>query len=223
MAKDLSRRGWILLVIFGALLGFAIGRLFFGGGPVIKNEILASSLLTALDRYAPDNYSLGNEQIIIRHFFMDRMNGFFVDVGAAHYKEGNNTYYLEERLGWSGIAIDANNEFAEGYLKFRPRTSFFNLFVSDISDKEASFNIVDDNKLRDRMRSTAIKSFVNKWKSHEIQVPTITLNDLLDRMSIKNIDFLNMDIERWEPRALAGFDIKKYHPDLVCIALFFRE
>lgn len=179
--------------------------------------ILASPLKTDLDRYGPKNYSLGNDEVIIRHFFKDRRNGFFVDVGAAHYKTGNNTYYLEERLGWSGIAIDANKEYVEGYLKYRPRTAFFNLFVSDVSDQEAEFHVVDDYELRNRMRSTAVKSFVDKWKTHEIRVPTITLNDLLDKLGIKTIDLLTMDIERWEPRALAGFDIRKYHPELVCI------
>jgi FkbM family methyltransferase len=170
-----------------------------------------------LDRYVPSHYSLGNEEVIIRHFFRDRRKGIFVDVGAAHYRTGSNTYYLEKDLGWSGVAIDANKEYVKGYLKYRPGTSFFNFFVSDISDQEADFHIVEDNEIRNRMRSTGIKAFVNKWKTREIRVPTITLNDLLDKLGIRNIDLLTMDIERWEPRALAGFDIRKYHPDLVCI------
>ena len=48
-------------------------------------------------------------------------------------------------------------------------------------------------------------------------MPTITLNDLLDKLEIKKIDFLTMDIELWEPQALAGFDIKRFLPELVCI------
>ena len=49
------------------------------------------------------------------------------------------------------------------------------------------------------------------------EVQTITLNDLLPRTSIKAIDFLTMDIELAEPLALAGFDIARYRPRLVCI------
>ena len=37
------------------------------------------------------------------------------------------------------------------------------------------------------------------------------------RRAIEKIDFLNMDIEGGEPSALAGFDIKKYRPELVCV------
>jgi hypothetical protein len=48
-------------------------------------------------------------------------------------------------------------------------------------------------------------------------VSTITLNDLLARERVARLDFLSMDIELAEPRALAGFDIGRYRPGLVCI------
>ena len=48
-------------------------------------------------------------------------------------------------------------------------------------------------------------------------MPTITLNDLLPRHGISRVDFLSMDIELSEPKALAGFDIRRFRPELVCI------
>ena len=45
----------------------------------------------------------------------------------------------------------------------------------------------------------------------------ITLNDLLRKEKVNHIDFLSMDIEAGEIKALEGFDIKKYRPLLVCI------
>ncbi len=50
-----------------------------------------------------------------------------------------------------------------------------------------------------------------------VEVETITLNDLLDREKIERIDFMSMDIEGAEPLALAGFDIERFAPQLVCI------
>ena len=73
-------------------------------------------------------YSFGNEELIIRDFFNDRRDGVFLDVGAFHYKMVSSTYYLEEHLGWSGIAVDALAEFAIGYIQHRPRTRFFNFW-----------------------------------------------------------------------------------------------
>ena len=51
----------------------------------------------------------------------------------------------------------------------------------------------------------------------QVVVPTITLDDLLNREGIGKIDFLTMDIELSEPAALRGFDIERFKPDLVCI------
>ena len=50
-----------------------------------------------------------------------------------------------------------------------------------------------------------------------MQVPTDTLDHILDAAGLHTIDFLSMDIEHAEPRALAGFTIERYSPALVCI------
>jgi hypothetical protein len=54
-------------------------------------------------------------------------------------------------------------------------------------------------------------------KAKEIEVATITLTDLLDSEKIAKIDFLSLDIELFEPKALAGFDIDRFRPQLACV------
>jgi hypothetical protein len=51
-------------------------------------------------------------------------------------------------------------------------------------------------------------------------VPTITLNDLLTHLNVKTFDFLSMDIEMAEPKALAGFNLRRFKPALVCIEAY---
>ena len=160
-------------------------------------------------------YSQNDEELIIRDFFDDRRGGVFVDVGSNHWEELNNTYFLEKYLRWSGIAIDAQAQFAEGYKKFRPKTKFFSYAVSDRSGETVKLYLawglssVD----RDWLEKFSGK-IIEQWA---LDVPTITLNDLLEQNHIAKIDFLSMDIEGAEPAALAGFDIEKYEPELVCI------
>jgi hypothetical protein len=40
---------------------------------------------------------------------------YYVELGSAHYKDGNNTYFLETEHGWKGLSIDIDellvNEF----------------------------------------------------------------------------------------------------------------
>ena len=57
----------------------------------------------------------------------------------------------------------------------------------------------------------------SEFASGPVQVKTITLNELLDQRGVEKIDFLSMDIEQAEPAALAGFDIERFRPELVCI------
>ena len=48
-------------------------------------------------------------------------------------------------------------------------------------------------------------------------MPTATLDDLLDSQGLTTFDLLSMDIELFEPQALAGFDVERFSPLLVCI------
>lgn len=161
-------------------------------------------------------YSQFNEELIIRHFFDDRRGGTFVDVGAWHWRDGSTTLYLEKHLGWTGIAVDAQDSVRQGYSVNRPGTRFFNYAVADRSGQRVKFY------LGGQLSSTGreyTKTFGEDKAAEppEIEVETITLDDLLEREGLRTIDFLSMDIEQGEPAALAGFDIGRYRPRLVCI------
>ncbi len=154
-------------------------------------------------------------RIIIRDFFRDRRGGFFVDVGAFHWERFSTTHFLEKDLGWSGIAIDALAHLAPGWKLHRPASRFFVYIVTDHSGSTESFYMAGP------ISSTSedwVKNFPNRKREPvKVEVPTITLNDLLDRNGVTHIDFLSMDIEGGEPAALRGFDIGRFKPELVCI------
>jgi hypothetical protein len=166
-------------------------------------------------RYGPAAVSEHAEEWLVRDFFQDKRNGVFLDVGSSHYKTYSNTYNLEQTLGWSGIAIDAQAEYAADYLKYRPRTRFVALFVSDHSDGVESLFVPG----RNRLVASSDKSFSDRYDSSGVErkVHTTTLNDVLEKGAVPNLDFLTMDIELGEPKALAGLDIEKYRPRLVCV------
>jgi FkbM family methyltransferase len=167
------------------------------------------------DAYGPDHYTEREEEWLIREYFQDRREGVFVDVGANHYMTGNKTYYLESKLGWSGLAIEPQAEFAADYATHRPRTKFLPFFVSDVSNEKAQLYITKQSS----MVASSDKAFVSQFGDlDEVRdVPTITLTDLLDSEGITRIDFLSMDIELHEPKALQGFDLQRFRPSLVCI------
>src|SRR5262245_45438560 len=49
-----------------------------------------------LSWYYPAPHSEQFEEGFIRDFFRDERGGVFLDVGAAHFERGSNTYYLEK-------------------------------------------------------------------------------------------------------------------------------
>jgi FkbM family methyltransferase len=166
-------------------------------------------------RYGPNHHTEREEEWMIRDYFQDRRGGVFVDVGANHYRATSKTYYLETQLGWSGIAIEPQREFAADYAKHRPRTKFLPFFVSDASNETARLYIIRNMSPVASSDGEFVKKFGNPDEVRD--VPTITLNDLLEAEGVTTIDFLSMDIELHEPKALRGFAISRFKPSLVCI------
>jgi FkbM family methyltransferase len=180
------------------------------------NPVQSTVELDALrERYGPNHFSEREEEWIIRDFFRDRRGGIFVDVGANHYKAASKTFYLESQLGWSGLAVEPQAQFAADYARYRPRTKFLPFFVSDVSNSTARLYVLKQSS----MVASSDKAFVEQFGTPDEvrEVPTITLTDLLDSEHITKIDLLSLDIELHEPSALEGFDIDRFKPALVCI------
>ncbi len=197
-----------------SLIALAICALTWQIRPKPNAPVYTPEALQLYALYGPDRNSQFEEEWIIRDFFKDKRNGFFVDVGANDYKRYSNTYYLEVNLGWSGIAIEPQREFEQGYTAHRPRTRFRPFFVSDTSNEAAKL-YVGSNPLV----TSSVKDFTERYgtTTSELMATTITLNDLLDHERVHSVDFVSMDIELAEPKALAGFDVERFRPALVCV------
>jgi len=201
-------------VVIG-LVGALVGRTL--PSRIGYEDLTTSQETERLKRaYGPHHYSQSMEEWIIRDVFRDRREGSFVDVRSSHYRMLSNTFYLEERLGWSGIAIDPQAALEADYKKFRPRTRFFPLFVSDVSNDTATVYVPK----RSLPAASSSRQFAERFSGDIAEitaVPTVTLTDLLGRLRVERIDLLSIDVELSEPRVLAGFDIRRFEPALVCI------
>ena len=163
-------------------------------------------------------YSHKKQELIIRHFFRDRRDGFFLDVGCFNPIKYSTTYYLEKHLDWSGIGVDAQEHVRAKWEVARPRSKFFAYAVTDKSGETVTFYQAGGISALDRWNITKREIREDREIPVEVlELPTITLDDLLSREGVENIDFLSMDINGSEPAALAGFDIKRYRPELVQI------
>ncbi|MEM9819878.1 MAG: FkbM family methyltransferase [Bacteroidota bacterium] len=158
-------------------------------------------------------YSERVEELLIRSFFQDQKHGIFVDIGCAWPITHSNTFYLERHLGWSGLAVDANPVRLKVWKKHRPKSRLLTYIISDQSSPNTSFYKAGPLGSIQKERSFGKKIVRGK----EIALPAITLNQLLEKHAIESIDFLSIDVEQSELKALRGFDLQRFQPSLVCI------
>jgi FkbM family methyltransferase len=169
-------------------------------------------------------YAKEKEEPIIRHFFRDRPDGFFVDVGCFKPRFGSTTYYLESELGWRGIGVDAEKSYADAWKWVRPRSKFFPYAVTEKSGESVTFYAAGPIAALDKSNIKFWeKALDREIETVEVLVPTITLDDLLDREGVKKIDFLSIDINGHEPIAMSAFDIQRFRPELVHIEVHRRN
>ena len=126
--------------------------------------------------------------------------GFFVDVGGCYPRFINNTYYFEKTLNWDGISIEPDPTYAN--LLRKERINVEEVAISPIKDKtkfKIKSNVVDDTYDGDDV----------------IEVKTSTLNDILEKYEVDEIDIISIDLEGYEMEAWKTFDVKKYKPKLI--------
>jgi FkbM family methyltransferase len=197
--------GFPLAIAVAALLGW--GACGSESDEPSRRDILATE---------QKRYSQFDEELVIRDFFQDRRGGTFVDVGSGPPIRGSTTYYLEKHLGWSGLGVDALPEYAKPYAQRRSRTSFKNFIVTDHSGTvEKFYRVAGAPGLSSTIPDRMFRG--QKLAAETIEIPTITLDELLASEGIERFDFLSMDIEGGAPKALAGLDIERFAPELVCI------
>ena len=161
------------------------------------------------------------EKKLVRDYFDNKKNGFFVEVGANDPTAVNSqSWHLESQLQWTGILVEPNPTLAERCRELRPGSSSFACAcVDDESLREVTLFVPLRNG-----KEMDVHAGINKniddfdYRQHrEIKVPGRTLNSLLEEIGVDKIDLLSIDVEGAELQVLKGFDLQKYRPELVLL------
>lgn len=176
-----------------------------------KIKSAARKLIDASKIASPFKAQKGQDRWVVSMLSFKR-NGFFLDVGAADGVTHSNTYGLEKYFGWRGICLEANPIFYRT-LKDKRRCICDNSVVSDKPEK-VKFR-VDNGQLggivaEDTDNNTRIRSG-QLTDAEIIEMEAITLTRLLEIYEAPEIiDYLSMDIEGGEERAIRSLDFNKY-------------
>ena len=188
-----------------------------------KLHILQNIYLKNKYFFKRKSYAMDGEDIAIDLFSKKKNNGFYVDVGAHHPIQRNNTHLLFKK-GWQGINIDVNQFSIDLFNFLRPND--LNLQVA-VSDKEGEISFFYQKKfsqLNTTDKEIAKENFQGKFQEKKVKCQTI--QNILDNSKYKNkkIDFLNIDVEGAEMKVLNTLNFKIYDPSLICIEILgYRE
>lgn len=170
------------------------------------------------------DYSQSGEQSIILEFFRDLPTGHFLDVGAYDGVTYSNTKALED-LGWEGVCVEPNPDSAALCAQARRRSRVMPVAcVADPNVRDVIFRIPPLPVLS--TLSTANDEDVRRICENcgvpftgyvERRIPAMTIDQILDYARLPRLDFLSIDTEWHNPQTLAGCDLARWSPRLVCI------
>lgn len=83
----------------------------------ISQNALGRSITTTM-------YSQAGQDLFALLLNGHKKGGFFLEIGANHPFQGNNTYLLETDYDWRGIMVEYDAGFRDLYLKHRPNSVF---------------------------------------------------------------------------------------------------
>jgi FkbM family methyltransferase len=148
--------------------------------------------------------------------FPGQEHGVYVDVGGGHPVADNVSFHFYLR-GWSGLIVEPQQALAKLYARIRPRDVIVPFPVGD-RDGEIEFHSVERlHGFSTIVEQNAIGAgdFGVGYKTEKL--PIRRLSGLIDEHRLGEIDFLKIDVEGAEGAVLAGLDLDRHRPKVMCI------
>ena len=188
-------------------------------------------LINNLKNLFSDNFYEGLDELDIKMEeyildFIKSKKGFFIECGANDGISQSNTYFLEKKYGWNGLLIEPIPKLFEKCKITRSNDNYYEncaLVDNNYSEKYVEINycnlmsvlnLQNNNDLSYNI-DQHVKSgnrFLEKndeLKNKTIKVPASTLQSILDKYKITEIDIFSLDVEGFESFVIDGIDFNK--------------
>ena len=180
---------------------------------------LNKSLLKENIKYSSFSFSQEGEDMILNRFFENKLNGFYIDIGAHHPKRFSNTYNFYAK-GWRGINIDAMPKSMDVFNIERPNDINLEIAISN-KKGEQTYYMFNEPALNTLSNEEAMKKdgLLNYKIVERIEVKTHPLKEVLDKYLENNqkIDFMTIDVEGLDLEVLETNNWEKYRPTIVLV------
>jgi len=157
-------------------------------------------------------YGQNQDEVVINKYLNKDPNkelGTYVDIGACDPSFLSNTYYYYLK-GWKGLEVDSYPGVKEKFEKERPRDSFLRAAVTNYDGEAIMYGrAIENSMVGDRYKKTY---------NEEFKIECLTMDTIMSRYpEFLEADFMSMDIETNEEKALSKCDFTIFKPRLICI------
>lgn len=164
------------------------------------------------------HFSQFGEDILLWHYFHNKKNGFYVDVGCHHPFRYSNTALLHTALGWHGVNIDADPRAIENFKVHRPNDININVGVG-IQEELREFSLFADGAVNTFDKSIADNQASNFTLEQTFTLKVRPLSAILSEVIEPGtpIDYMDIDCEGLDYEVLQSNDWEKFRPLILSV------
>ena len=169
-----------------------------------------------------NTYSQDQEDLFINDYFKEKSSGFYIDIGCYHPIKYSNTALLYNR-GWKGINIDMNQTSIDLFNILRKRDKNICAAISNTNKKTIQYfdHLFSPINTLDKNFSSIASKKISFRKHTEKTIQTYRFNQIIQKydINIKQIDFINIDVEAHDLEVLESIDLSIFNPKIICVEI----
>ena len=162
------------------------------------------------------------EKKLVRDFFKNKRNGFFIEVGANEPDElYSQTFHLETALNWTGLLIEPIDYLAKKLREERPECIVVECACTQgakTGDAELFIPITDNGDISGHSSLELNLDHSSLHQTRKLKVKAKTLDEIIkEHAKGKVIDLLTVDVEGTELDVLKGANLEAHKPKLIIV------
>jgi FkbM family methyltransferase len=168
-------------------------------------------------------YAQNREDLLLEAFFVDKKDGFYVDVGA-YDPDVDSVTKLFYTKGWTGINVEPQPDQYARFVKRRSKDVNINAAIGAKKGtlplrvyKSGGLSTLSDDVKKQYLNTPDLTT--GEWK--DITVKVVPLTEIFQKNKVQTIDFMKVDVEGFEMSVLESNDWEHYRPTVLCIEAGF--
>jgi FkbM family methyltransferase len=161
------------------------------------------------------------DKFIYENYFKDKLNGFFIDIGAYDGECDSNSLFFEN-IGWDGVCIEPNPEMFQKLQQIR-KCECLPYAVSDKNEITQFFQIKEGPIVLSGLVNEFTQEAIERINEYDLEtsqnfdyidVECKTFDSIIKTF---DIDFLSLDTEGSELKILQSIDFNTYNIDIITV------